>query len=155
MSRVALTLFAALTLSACGGSDPYEVPSGEYEVAEVMNPSDGFPAVAAFEGVVVSIDVAGLALTVTAPDGGRVVYGLALAPEELWAEDCYTNISHAVTLAYTLDEDTLALGPATLDRPMLSAKCGGAPLLYSGSDPDLDWGADVVYLQELDANLPD
>lgn len=130
MSRFAPFLAVTLlSLPACNESvDEHSVPEGTFVLSSL---SDGAldETMPAAGSVTLLIDRAALTLTVQLEDGSEQVAGLVLRDKEEWEADCYTMNSHALTEVYDVDVESLDLGGYELDLPVLTAKCGGRPLL--------------------------
>lgn len=133
-------LLSVLSLAACGGDvSEAEVPSGTFAFSLVTDDPDSTIDPAALDGVLLEIDHDAAILTVTQADGSSVELNLVLRDKEAWEADCYTMNSHSLTEVYDVDAESLALGEVVIDLPVLSAKCGGNPLLGSeGADATFD-----------------
>lgn len=153
MTRTLALALAALTLAACGPSEPYDVPSGDFYVWSVDDPDEDFPTTDDLADLVFTVDVDNLELSFGTPDMDNwQTFDLELAPEEDWTEGCPTMSSIAITHTYTLGED-MDLAGTLIEDPMLSALCGGRPMIWSGTDPDGEYGANVLVLGALDEVL--
>ncbi len=131
MSR--FPLFAAplavIALSACETESEHTVPEGSFVPYAV---SDDSVALEELEGLTMTIDREAATLTVHLADGSEQVADLLLRDRSEWEADCYTMNSHALTEVYDVDVESLSLGAVEVALPVLTAKCGGRPML--GSD---------------------
>lgn len=130
MSRFAPLLAVTLfSLVACNDSvDEQTVPEGTFVLSSL---SDGQldETMPAAGSVTLVIDRAALTLTVQVEGADDQVADLLLRDKEEWEADCYTMSSHALTEVYDVDVESLDLDGYSLELPVLSAKCGGSPLL--------------------------
>jgi hypothetical protein len=130
MSRFApLPTLALLTLAACADTvDEQRVPEGTFVLSN-LSEGELDEAMPVAGSVTLVIDRAALTLTVQLEDGSEQVADLVLRDKAEWEADCYTMNSHALTEVYDVDVESLDLGGYELDLPVLTAKCGGRPLL--------------------------
>ena len=77
-------------------------------------------------------------------------HALSLLAEDRWLTDCYTNVSRATTKSYALDTDAITIAGVSVVAPVLSAKCGGRPLMWA--DGDVPDEADMLVFDELPAD---
>lgn len=136
MSRFAPLLSVTLfSLVACVDSvDEQTVPEGTFVLSSL---SDGEldETMPAAGSVTLVIDRAALTLTVQIEGADDQVADLVLRDKEEWEADCFTMNSHSLTEVYDVDVESLDLDGYSLELPVLTAKCGGRPLLGAeGSD---------------------
>lgn len=62
-----------------------------------------------------------------------------------WEADCYAMDSHALTEVYDVDVESLDLGGYELDLPVLTARCGGRPLLGADGGDETFTGTVFVF----------
>ena len=130
------------------GAKEAEVPGGEFVLSFIEDTSAGSVDVVPFGELHILIGRDAAQLTVELPDGTTQVADLLLRDPDEWQADCYTNYNHALTEVYDVDTDSLNLGAATVEMPVLSAKCGGRPML--GADGgDETFSGPVYYFDEL------
>jgi hypothetical protein len=122
------------------GAQKMTVPNGSYVIHDVhmagesgANPFANL--VSAIGKVTMTIDTTNLKLSVKDANGHVVEAPLVLRPESAWWKDCFTMGSHALTPVYDVKVETLHLGTEKVFRPVLSAKCGGRPMMWSAVDP--------------------
>lgn len=145
MSRFApLLAVTLLPLAACYESvSEHSVPEGSFVLSRL---SDGEldETMPAAGSVTLIIDRAAGTLTVQLEDGSEQVADLILRDKAEWEADCFTMNSHALTEVYDVDAESLDLGGYALDLPVLTAKCGGRPLL--GADGGEETFAGPVFV---------
>lgn len=145
-----LPLLSVLFFSGCGmigdKSQDAEVPSGTFIVSSI-DETDGAgddtaeaADLSVYDGVTVVIDHDAATLTLTQADGSAQTVDLVLRDPSAWAADCYTMNSHTLTEVYDVDADSLAIGPDVVAAPVLTAKCGGRPLLGEDGGAELFTG---------------
>lgn len=145
MSR--FPLFAAplavIALTACETENDHPVPEGSFVPYAV---SDDSVAIEELDGLTLIIDRDAETLTVRLADGSEQVADLLLRDRSEWEADCYTMNSHALTEVYDVDVEALSLGTVDVALPVLTAKCGGRPML--GSDGGDETFAGTVFTFE-------
>jgi len=141
----ALSLLSLLSLAGCAGDAPLDVPSGTFVLSQSADTAVGDGADINEDLLV--LDISALHFEIQPADGSALTEGaLTLLAEDAWLTDCYTNVSHATTKSYTLDADAIAISGVTVAAPVLSAKCGGRPLMWpDGEVPD---EADMLVFDE-------
>lgn len=145
-----LSLFGVVLGVGCeNGAKEQQVPDGEFSLYMIENEDLSEGDVSAFEGLSIIIDRDAETLTVQLADGTSQTADLLLRAEEEWEADCYTNDTHALTEVFDVDVESLDLGAATVDQPVLSAKCGGRPML-GAAGADSTFSGAVYYFEALD-----
>ena len=150
-----LAALSLLSLAAC--YDPatddsvMDVPSGTFMLYDAYGDSaDSGGDGADPNADLLVLDIAGLPFEVQPADGTTPTSGaLSLQDEELWIDDCYTNVDHATTRSYTLDVDQVVISGYTVASPVLSAKCGGRPLMWSAETEGAPESGLVLVFDEL------
>ena len=142
MSR--FPLFAAplavIALTACETENDHPVPEGSFVPYAV---SDDSVAIEELDGLTLIIDRDAETITVRLADGSEQAADLLLRDRSEWEADCYTMNSHALTEVYDVDVEALSLGTVDVALPVLTAKCGGRPML--GSDGGDETFAGTVF----------
>lgn len=144
-----LALLALLPLAGCAEDAPLDVPSGTFVLASPADTASGDGADPNQDLLV--LDIPALHFEIRPADGSAATEGaLSLMAEDVWLTDCYTNVSHSTTKSYALDADAVTISGVTVAAPVLSAKCGGRPLMWpEGEVPD---EADMLVFDELPAD---
>lgn len=141
-------LLALLTLVGCAEDAPFDVPSGTFVLAQPSDTAVGDGA--DINADLLLLDIPALHFEIQPADGSTVTEGaLSLLAEDAWLTDCYTNVSHATTKSYALNADAITISGVTVAAPVLSAKCGGRPLMWP--DGDVPDEADMLVFDELPA----
>jgi len=144
------TLLALLSLAGCAEQALLDVPSGTFVLAQSGDTAavgDG----ADINQDLLVLDIPALQFEIQPADGSAATEGaLSLLAEDAWLTDCYTMSSHATTKSYALDVDQVAISGVVVVAPVLSAKCGGRPLMWA--DGELPDEADMLVFDELPAD---
>ncbi len=141
-----IALLAPLSLAACD-STVLDVPSGTF----LLEDTQGDVADTGGDGAdpnadLLVLDIAGLQFEVQPADGSATTSGsLTLQAEDQWLDDCYTNVSHTTTRSYTMDVGQLVISDYAVASPVISAKCGGRPLVWSAETEGPDSGLVLVF----------
>lgn len=144
-----LTLLTVLILAGCAEDAPLDVPSGTFVLSQPADTAVGDGADTDEDLLV--LDIPALHFEIQPGDGSAATEGaLSLLAEDAWLTDCYTNINHSTTKSYALDADAVTISGVTVAAPLLSAKCGGSPLMWP--DGDVPDEADMLVFDELPAD---
>lgn len=143
MSRFVLffSVLSAVALSACESVSEMQVPEGTFVLSGLSESEEDLSGLGV---VTMIIDREALTVTIELEDGSEQVADLLLRDRSEWEADCYTMSSHALTEVYDVDTDSLSLGSVEVELPVLTAKCGGRPLL--GSDGGAETFEGPVYV---------
>lgn len=141
-----LAALSTLSLTACYESvSEHAVPEGSFVLSSISDPTEGMPDAAELGAVTMVIDREAATLTLTLEDGSEQVADLLLREKTEWEADCFTMNSHALTEVYDVDAESLSLGAVEIALPVLTAKCGGRPLLGSDGGDETFAGAVFVF----------
>lgn len=133
-----------LSLFACSNENVAEMPQGDFALYDVEVADH---SVEDFAGMALSIDVEGLKMSLTLPDGSVQEAALVEQPQDEWPTDCYTMNSHVVVQSFDVDIDSLTIGDVVLEAPVLSSKCGGRPMLGAWDDAEKGLGAPLFIFE--------